>query len=97
MTKYTATFADGTVITRKSARGYAVAWRATWDEKDGQRLSETGFSVSKENAEQSAKPYLPWEVTRGQSAKARAFANEQNAKFLKNCNLRVEIVQVTAA
>ena len=96
MNKYTATFADGTVITRKSKNGYAVAWRATWTSLEGAPCVETGFSASAENAAQSARPGLPYGTWRGMSAKDRAFANEQNAKFLQGCNLRVEIVPAVA-
>lgn len=97
MIKYTATFADGTSITRKSDRGYAVAWRATWTNVHGLPRVETGFSSSTENAAKSARPGLPYGTWRGQSAKDRAFAAEQNAKFLANANLNVEIVPVVAA
>jgi hypothetical protein len=97
MNKYTATFLDGTSITRKSARGYAVAWRATWINIDGRACTETGFSATAANAQASARPGLPYGTWRGMSSKDRAFANEQNAKFLANASLRVEIVQTIAA
>lgn len=97
MTKYTATFADGTSITRKSNRGYTVAWRATWTSVDGRACTETGFSATAQNAQASARPGLPYGIWRGMSAKDKAFANEMNAKFLANANLRVEIVAAVAA
>lgn len=97
MNKYTATFADGTTLTRKSNRGYAVAWRATWTDLFGHARSDTGFSASAENAAKTAKPGLPYGTWRGQSASARAFANERNAKFLETCNLKIEIVPAVAA
>lgn len=92
MTKYTATFADGTQITRKSDRDYAVAWRVTWNHLDGLACSETGFSANAKNAAASARPGLPYGTWRGMSPKNRALANEQNAKFLANANVRIEIV-----
>ena len=92
MNKYTATFADGSIITRKSDRGYAVAWRATWTNLEGNPRSETGFSSSTEHATKNARPVLPYGTWRGMSSKDRAFANQQNAKFLAGANLKVEIV-----
>jgi hypothetical protein len=92
MNKYTATFADGTTITRKSARGYTVAWRATWINLDGSVCTETGFSATAQNAAASARPGLPYGTWRGMSSKDRAFSAQQNAKFLANASLRVEIV-----
>lgn len=97
MIKYTAIFADGTSISRKSNRGYAVAWRATWTSVDGRACSDTGFSASAELASKAANPGLPYGIWRGMSAKDRAVANEMNAKFLANANLRVEIVPAVAA
>lgn len=97
MNKYTATFADGTVLTRKSARGYAVAWRATWVSLDGVTRFDDGFSATVENAQASARPSLPYGTWRGMSPKDRAVAAEQNAKFLANANLRIEIVPAIAA
>jgi hypothetical protein len=97
MNKYTATFADGTSITRKSARGYAVAWRATWINLDGRARVETGFSASAELAAKSARPGLPYGTWRGMSSKDRAFSDRQNAQFLANANLRVEITPAVAA
>lgn len=96
MIKYKATFADGTSITRKSNNVYAAAWRATWISMDGDVVSETGFSASKENAAKSARPNLPYGTCRGQSSKDRAIANKLNEQFLKNCNLSVEIVSTEA-
>lgn len=97
MNKYTATFADGTSITRKSARGYAVAWRATWIDLAGVTRFDDGFSATAENAIASARPGLPYGTWRGMSSKDRAFANEQNAKFLANASLRIEIVPTVTA
>ena len=97
MNKYTATFADGSSITRQSARGYAVAWRATWTNADGFVRTETGFSASEEHATKSARPSLPYGTWRGMSSKDRAFADQQNAKFLANANLNIEIVPTITA
>ena len=92
MNKYTATFADGSSITRKSDRGYAVAWRATWTNVEGNFRTETGFSSSTDHANKSARPGLPYGTWRGMSSKDRAFADQQNAKFLAGANLKIEIV-----
>lgn len=97
MIKYTATFADGSSIGRKSNRGYAVAWRATWTNIDGRSCSETGFSASAALASKAATPGLPYGTWRGMSAKDRVVANEMNAKFLASANLKVEIVAAVAA
>lgn len=97
MNKYIATFADGTSTTRKSAHGYAVAWRATWTNIDGHACSETGFSTTAERAAASARPSLPYGTCRGMSSNDRAKAAALNAKFLANANLIVEIVPITAA
>ena len=96
MIKYTATFADGTSITRKSARNYTVAWRATWTRLDGRPCCETGFSATAENAAASARPHLPYGTWRGMSSNDRAKAAANNAKFLANANLCVEIVPTVA-
>lgn len=96
MNKYTATFADGTTITRKSNRGYAVAWRSTWTSVEGATYSDEGFSSSAELAAKSARPGLPYGTWRGMSSNARTHANEQNAKFLANANVKIEIVPAIA-
>jgi hypothetical protein len=96
MNKYTATFADGTSITRKSNRGYAVAWRATWTSVEGAARSDEGFSSSVDLATKSATPGLPYGTWRGMSSSARAHANEQNSKFLANANVKIEIVPAIA-
>lgn len=90
MNKYTATFADGTTITRNSTHAYAVAWRATWTNDKGHRFSRTGFSAtaSKPNAE---KPTPFWY---GDSSKARAKARNDNAKWLADSDYKVEVVAV---
>lgn len=95
MIKYTATFADGTVVTRKSNRGYAVAWRATWTTADGTARVEIGFSVSREKA-QPYKP-APWARGRGFSAKQNAEAARKNEDYVRQAGYRVEIVAAVAA
>ena len=95
MNKYTATFADGTTITRKSNHSYSSAWRTTWTTLEGKRVSDNGFSSSPELAAKAAKIPLPYGFWRGMSAKARATANEQNAKVLQTCDMKIEIVEVT--
>ena len=95
MTKYTATFADGTQITRKTDREYKVAWRSTWTGSDGAKRSETGFSVSREKVN-AYKP-TPWHEGRGSSASQRSEARKKNAEFLVTSGYRVEIVNTVAA
>jgi len=92
MPRYTATFADGTTITRNSERAYTAAWRATWN-KDGRIVSFTGFSVSadKVNAD---KPDL---VGVFGSPKQKAEAKRKNAEYREACGYRVEIVPAAAA
>lgn len=53
--RYTATFADGSTITRASHRTYTHAWRATfvrWDKSVG---TKTGFAASLVLAGQAAR------------------------------------------
>ena len=88
MNKYTATFADGTTITRNTERQYAVAWRATW-EHNGQQFEDTGFSYSKDKVN-AYKPH-PYYVGMGMSANDRAKARAKNAAFCAESNYRVEV------
>lgn len=97
MTNYTATFANGKTLTRKSKNGYACAWVATWTEANGKTCSDSGFSASFELAKKAAKPWTPFGVWKGMSAKDRAISNSKNAEFLQSCNLKVEIVPAVAA
>jgi hypothetical protein len=97
MTHYTATFANGKTLTRKSNNGYAFAWMATWTRRDGSETCDSGFSASFELAQKAAKPFLPWAGVRGMSAKDRATVNQKNAEFLQGCNLKIEIVPTIAA
>lgn len=94
MNTYTATFANGKTLTRKSKNGYAFAWMATWADTDGKQLSDSGFSASFELAQKAAKPWTPFGVWHGMSAKDRATATAKNAEFLANCNLKIEILPV---
>ena len=88
MNKYAATFADGTTITRKTERQYAVAWRATW-EYDGQQFEDTGFSYAKDKVN-AYKP-RPYYAGMGMSANDRAKARAKNAAFCAESNYRVEV------
>jgi hypothetical protein len=93
MNKYTATFADGTSITRKSNRGYAVAWRATWS-ADGYEFEHTGFSASADKVN----AYLPGPFYAGRfpSANDRAKARAKNEAFRIESGYRVEIAPAIA-
>ena len=88
MNKYTATFADGTTITRKTERLYAVAWRATWT-CGGHDREETGFSYAKDKVN-AYKP-SPYYAGMGMSANDRAKARAKNAAFCAESNYRVEV------
>jgi hypothetical protein len=88
MNKYTATFADGTTITRKTERQYAVAWRATWT-CGGHDREETGFSYAKDKVN-AYKP-SPYYAGMGMSANDRAKARAKNAAFCAESNYRVEV------
>lgn len=93
MTKYIATFSDGTTIARNSHRVYTAAWRATWT-AEGRSCSETGFSISPE----AAKPYkpAPYYCGRGMSAADRAKATRKNEEYVAGIGYRVEIVPAVA-
>lgn len=95
MNKFTATFADGTTVTRKTGREYGVAWRATWTNESGHARAETGFSVSREKAA----PYRPEKVWahRGLSSNARARAVKENADFLVRIGYQVEFAAAVRA
>lgn len=95
MTKYVATFADGTSITRKSERQYGAAWRATWTREDGTARCVTGFAISSEKVN-AFKPYMH-RISRFMSANDRAKAKRLNAEYLKRSMYQVEIVPATAA
>ena len=97
MTNYTATFANGKTLTRKSNSGYACAWMATWTHTNGFETFDSGFSASFELAQKAAKPATPFGVWKGMSAKDRAIATAKNVEFLQTCNLKVEIVPAIAA
>lgn len=92
--KYTATFSDGSTITRNSHREYGFAWMSSWTRLDGKRVTETGFSNTADNAAKAAKPGMPYGTWRGMSSNDRAKAYEQNAKFVETCDLHIEIVKV---
>lgn len=94
-TTYIATFSDGAVLSRKSKRGYAFAWRVTWTKPCGGSCGDSGFAASADLATKAAKPSLPYGIWRGMSASNRASADAKNAEFLQNCNLSIEIVPVS--
>jgi len=94
MTTYTATFADGTTISRTTKRTYAAAWRVSYT-KDGVFLTDTGFCATPEKAT----PFnpAPYELHRGLSAKQRAEAKKMNDEFLAQSGYKVEIVTAKIA
>jgi len=54
-TKYSATFSDGTVLTRSSDRTYTHAWRLIWTGGDLSKYAGTkGFAASAELAHKAA-------------------------------------------
>lgn len=84
--RYTATFADGTTVTRTTAREYGVAWRATWTSTDGVKRSDSGFSFNRE----CAVPYRPV-VRLGYGSRAqKAAAKKANAEYLAASGYAVE-------
>ncbi len=93
MTTYTATFADGTTITRNSDRAYGAAWRATWTNKEGNLMSDTGFSISPDKAN----AYAPKVYGVHGTPKQKAEAKRLNAEHLQNCGYRIEIVPAKIA
>lgn len=93
MATYTATFKDGTQVTRTSKHAYVVAWRATWV-VDGAVRSDVGFSASAEKV--SAYCPAPYGVTGG-TAKQRAEAKRKNAEFQAASRYSVEIAPAIAA
>ncbi len=94
MNTYTATFANGKTVTRKTKNEYTHAWLVTWTRVDGVQVSDSGFSASFELAQKAARPWLPVGVFKGMSANNRAIANKKNAEFLQSCNLQIEILPV---
>lgn len=96
MTTYTATFSDGTTITRKSDRAYTAAWRATWTEpENGQTFYQEGFSATSEVAAKSAGVLSKYGVYGSAAQKAKA--RRLNAEYRVAAGYRVEIVQAVAA
>lgn len=92
MNKYTATFSDGTTVSRKTNRTYAYAWKATWTYQDGRVCSDTGFSIDRD-----CKPYVPapWFTGRGLSAKQLEENRRKNAELLAQIDYKSEIVPVS--
>lgn len=92
MNKYTATFSDGKTIKRSTKREYAVAWRIQYTSWYGSQCEETGFSASREQAQQAARPNLPFSIDRRMSSNDKAEAKRKNAEYLATANVVVEIV-----
>jgi hypothetical protein len=60
-THYTATFADGTTITRKSVRNnYTYAWRATGTRKNGSAADAHGYSSTIQRANIEGERIAKW-------------------------------------
>lgn len=85
MNRYTATFADGTAITRSSERPYTVAWRARWVAENGLRIERTGFAVSREKAKperpSTAWGYPPGRRKREAQARDRSPERQYHVEF----------------
>lgn len=93
MTTFTATFADGTSITRNSDHGYTVAWRATWTE-EGRLVTFTGFSAraDKINADKPGSM-----IFKHYSAAKRAELARKNTEILASTGYKLEVVPAVAA
>ena len=96
MTKYTATFSDGTTITRDSKRDFAVAWQASWIGNGDGRGFITGFSASADKV-QAYVPKFAWPKGRFPSKTELAEVEARQAQALIDNDYRVEIVQIVAA
>lgn len=95
MTTYSATFADGTKITRKSDRTYTAAWRSTWTDPEHGSQAQEGFSATPETAAKSAAVLSKYGVFGSPAQKAKA--RKLNAEYREACGYRVEIVPANAA
>jgi hypothetical protein len=106
-TKYTATLADGTVLTRSTERTYSHAWAIIWD---GKELGCTGFSGTRELAEKAAQACMPSDH-QASFKRAHLGAKRSTLKWLKEyhegswakyqesrqamlARMRIEIVEV---
>ena len=92
--KYTATFADGTTIQRKSDRFYSHAWRLTFTSNLGTQIVWTGFASSAERAAKAAALPNPYYVGRHMSSAEKAAQKAKNAQFAATCGAKTEIVTV---
>lgn len=92
MTHFTATFADGTQITRNSEHGYTVAWRATWTE-EGRLITFTGFSARADKINADSPDYM---CPRHFSAARRAAIQKENAARRAATGYKVEVVPAVA-
>lgn len=95
MKKYTATFADGSTITRSTTRIYGVAWRSTWTHDDGNRHSYTGFAISA--AKVNAYKPVRHLINNRMSSSDRTEKRRLNAEYCDAIGYRVEIVPAVLA
>jgi hypothetical protein len=82
-TKYTATLADGTILTRSTERTYTHAWAIIWD---GKELGCTGFSGTRELAEKAAQACMPTDHEAAHKRKNKyrsSYATQATLKWLK--------------
>jgi len=84
--KYTATLADGTVLTRSTERTYSHAWAIFFEG----RLIESGFSARLDLAQKAAQALMPTDheaafkkKRRGSSPFSAAYAVKSTLKWLK--------------
>lgn len=81
-TKYTATFSDGTILTRGTERTYSHAWARFYDGK----MIESGFSARLDLAKKAAHTSLPTdrEAAHKRKNKYRSFyAQQETLSWLK--------------
>ena len=93
MKKLTATFTDGTVVTRKTDREYAVAWLSSWYTKDGRKITKSGFSNNPDKID----VYKPtfYCTARGLTPAQRQSNIQRNEQELIDCRWTYEIAAVT--
>ena len=81
-TKYTATLADGTILTRSTERTYSHAWAVFFEGK----LIESGFSARLDLAEKAAAALLPTDHEAAFKRKNKyrsAYSQQATLKWLK--------------
>jgi hypothetical protein len=98
MTKFIATFADGTTITRNSEHAYTVAWRSSWTLASGRTHTVTGFAKNQKSANPIA-PYAPTAplIHRGSSSNNRAMVKRMNDAYRAEVAYKVEFVPAVVA